>query len=261
MSTNDSTSPSIPPGEIANWPLLKIVYRTDPDKIADLLPPGIEPGRGAERARQHLQRAGEGRAGVRRRHQGRRDLRRHGGLLRHRPRDRPGVGDLHQPGAERPAEVPVLDRLLPPRRRRRGALHAPGLHVHRVPRARHRRRRRPVRRVLRETTGGSSRRVRSAASRRATTSRRTSCASRARATPGTRRSSTATSCCATARGTRTPSCCRCASSCRRTSCGSIQKTREITLAGPLDPIAFWPYADTIGGSRWPGDRGGPRFQH
>jgi len=34
--------------------------------------------------------------------------------------------------------------------------------------------------------------------------------------------------------------------------------REITLAGPLDPVAFWPHADTIGGSRWPGDRGGPR---
>ena len=30
----------------------------------------------------------------------------------------------------------------------------------------------------------------------------------------------------------------------------------ITTAGPLDPDAFWPYADTIGGSRWPGDRGG-----
>ena len=38
----------------------------------------------------------------------------------------------------------------------------------------------------------------------------------------------------------------------------IHKSREITLAGALDPIAFWPYADTIGGSRWPGDRGGPR---
>ena len=24
--------------------------------------------------------------------------------------------------------------------------------------------------------------------------------------------------------------------------------------------AFWPYADTIGGSRWPGDRGGPRLE-
>lgn len=34
--------------------------------------------------------------------------------------------------------------------------------------------------------------------------------------------------------------------------------REITKAGPLDPDAFWPYADVIGGSRWPGDRGGPR---
>jgi acetoacetate decarboxylase len=37
-----------------------------------------------------------------------------------------------------------------------------------------------------------------------------------------------------------------------------QVTRSITNAGPLDPIAFWPYADTIGGSRWPGERGGPR---
>lgn len=34
--------------------------------------------------------------------------------------------------------------------------------------------------------------------------------------------------------------------------------REITKEGALDPIAFWPYADTIAGSRWPGDRGGPR---
>lgn len=33
--------------------------------------------------------------------------------------------------------------------------------------------------------------------------------------------------------------------------------RSITNAGPLDAEAFWPYADTIGGSRWPGDRGAP----
>ena len=33
-----------PAGEIAGWPLLKVVYRTDPDRIADLLPPGIDPG-------------------------------------------------------------------------------------------------------------------------------------------------------------------------------------------------------------------------
>ncbi|MEE3205559.1 MAG: acetoacetate decarboxylase family protein [Actinomycetota bacterium] len=39
---------------------------------------------------------------------------------------------------------------------------------------------------------------------------------------------------------------------------SLHKEREITNAGPLDPDAFWPYADTIGGSRWPGERGGPR---
>lgn len=34
--------------------------------------------------------------------------------------------------------------------------------------------------------------------------------------------------------------------------------REIKLAGTLDPDAFWPYTDTIGGSRWPGTMGGPR---
>ena len=32
------------PGDIANWPILKIDYRTDADKVAALLPPGIEPG-------------------------------------------------------------------------------------------------------------------------------------------------------------------------------------------------------------------------
>ena len=32
------------PGEISGWPMLQFVYRTDPDKIAALLPPGIEPG-------------------------------------------------------------------------------------------------------------------------------------------------------------------------------------------------------------------------
>ncbi len=34
--------------------------------------------------------------------------------------------------------------------------------------------------------------------------------------------------------------------------------REITLEAPLDPEAFWPHVDTIGGSRWPGQMGGPR---
>ena len=34
--------------------------------------------------------------------------------------------------------------------------------------------------------------------------------------------------------------------------------REIALESPLDPDAFWPHVDTIGGSRWPGERGGPR---
>ena len=34
--------------------------------------------------------------------------------------------------------------------------------------------------------------------------------------------------------------------------------REITLAGPLDEDGFWPFADTIGGSRFPGEMGGPK---
>lgn len=38
------------------------------------------------------------------------------------------------------------------------------------------------------------------------------------------------------------------------------KARSITDAGPLDPVAFRPHADVIGGSRWPGHRGGPRPQ-
>ena len=32
----------------------------------------------------------------------------------------------------------------------------------------------------------------------------------------------------------------------------------ITLAGELDAEAFLPYADTISGSRWPGENGGPK---
>lgn len=36
------------------------------------------------------------------------------------------------------------------------------------------------------------------------------------------------------------------------------KARVITNAGPIDPDAFWSFADVIGGSRWPGERGGPK---
>jgi acetoacetate decarboxylase len=35
-------------------------------------------------------------------------------------------------------------------------------------------------------------------------------------------------------------------------------SREITLEGKLDPDAFWSHVDTIGSSRWPGRMGGPR---
>ena len=42
--SNSSAAPQGTPGDIFNWPMLKIQYRTDPDKIAALLPPGITPG-------------------------------------------------------------------------------------------------------------------------------------------------------------------------------------------------------------------------
>jgi acetoacetate decarboxylase len=34
--------------------------------------------------------------------------------------------------------------------------------------------------------------------------------------------------------------------------------RQIALAGKLDGEAFAPFVDTIGGSRWPGQNGGPK---
>ena len=36
-----------PPGDISNWPILKIDYRTDANRLAALLPPGIDPGEAA----------------------------------------------------------------------------------------------------------------------------------------------------------------------------------------------------------------------
>ena len=43
MTTNDS-APQANPGDIGDWPMLKIAYRTDPERVAALLPPGIVPG-------------------------------------------------------------------------------------------------------------------------------------------------------------------------------------------------------------------------
>ena len=41
--SDPNLEPSTSPGEISQWPMLKIEYRTDPAKLAELLPPGIEP--------------------------------------------------------------------------------------------------------------------------------------------------------------------------------------------------------------------------
>lgn len=38
----------------------------------------------------------------------------------------------------------------------------------------------------------------------------------------------------------------------------VFKDRRITLEGPLDPAGFWPFVDTISGTRWPGTMGGPK---
>ena len=42
--SDTNSGPQGNPGDIINWPMLKIRYRTDADKLAALLPPGIEPG-------------------------------------------------------------------------------------------------------------------------------------------------------------------------------------------------------------------------
>ena len=47
MTTSKTQGPQGNPGDILNWPMLKITYRTDPVAIAALLPPGIKPGRNA----------------------------------------------------------------------------------------------------------------------------------------------------------------------------------------------------------------------
>jgi len=44
MTSNTVQGPQGNPGDICNWPMLKITYRTDAAAIAALLPPGINPG-------------------------------------------------------------------------------------------------------------------------------------------------------------------------------------------------------------------------
>ena len=42
---SEAQAPTGNTGYIINWPMLKIHYRTDPDAIAALLPPGITVGK------------------------------------------------------------------------------------------------------------------------------------------------------------------------------------------------------------------------
>ena len=43
--SNEAGAPQGNTGDIINWPMLKIHYRTDPEAIAALLPPGITVGK------------------------------------------------------------------------------------------------------------------------------------------------------------------------------------------------------------------------
>ena len=45
MASVISNGPQSNPGEIYNWPMLRIIYKTGRDDIAALLPPGIEVGK------------------------------------------------------------------------------------------------------------------------------------------------------------------------------------------------------------------------
>ena len=254
------TAPQINPGDIANWPLLKVVYRTDPDKIADLLPPGIEPG-----ADPHVHVniynvpvKGEPEYGV-----STKVVANYEGT--------PGYYGIGL-GIDQESAIFISQELNGQPKfpcsivyfRRddvgRSALHAPGLHVPRVPRPGDRRRRRRPCRLRRarlvDQVVACGRRCREELRLPAARRRRGVGVSR----PSAGRSSTGRSCCATARGTRTRPLLPMREQVSANLVWSASKSRGITLAGPLDPIAFWPYADTIGGSRWPGLMGGPRFE-
>ena len=175
-----------------------------------------------------------------------------------RPRHRPGGRRPHQRRDQRPAQVPLRPRLLPPRRRRSppgpatratrssssparspATVAAPGRRLHRA-------------RVVDEVLPGHRRRrgrVRLPAARR-----RRRHHLRAAPRRGRRRRPR---CCATARGIRSPATCPIVRAGPAQLVTHQPKARVITNAGPLDPDAFWPHADVIGGSRWPGHRGGP----
>lgn len=47
-SQESGAAPQSVPGDHFNWPMLKISYNTDPEKLAALLPPGIEPAAAPE---------------------------------------------------------------------------------------------------------------------------------------------------------------------------------------------------------------------
>jgi hypothetical protein len=242
------------PRRIANWPLLKVVYRTDPDKIVISCHPASNRAP-TERVREHLQRAGEGEP-------------EYGVSTKVAPTTGPpatGSGSASTRNrrsssarVERSAQVPVLHRLLPSRRDVEKRCTHQG-YIPRVPRQ-----------------------VTAVADDDLPTTRARLWIKSSSAAGGVEKSYDfpphvvdVASVQQTVRReivdgtlvlrdspwdpytTLLPM----REQVSANLVWSASKSRGITLAGPLDPIAFWPYADTIGGSRWPGLMGGPRFEH
>ena len=251
-----SDAPMNRPGEIAGWPKLVVTYTTDPANVAALLPPGLEP-LDPDGHRRLLLRAGARRARVRRQREGR------GGVAGASPAStasasastrRPPSTSAPRPTASRSSSATsptsasaTRSRPGPATRATRSSSSPARVTGEAEPRRRRLRRARVVDEVL-----AGHRRRRAAP----TTSRRTSSTWRPRSSSATSRTSTAT-----LRAARQPVGPDRPLPARRRP-GRAQlvthqpKARVITNAGPLDPDAFWPHADVIGGSRWPGDRGG-----
>ncbi len=260
MSTNDSASPSIPPGEIANWPLLKVVYRTDPDKIADLLPPGIEPGRepNVHVNIYNVPVKGEPEYGVATKVDAIYD-----GMEGYY-----GIGL----GIDQESAIFISQELNGQPKfpcsivyfRRDDVVEARCTHQGYTFIEFHGR----VTGVVDDPSGEYSENDWWIKSSRAVGGVEKSYdfpphVVRVASTSDTRHKEIVEGDLVLRDSPWDPytELLPMREQLSAHLVWSIQKTREITLAGPLDPIAFWPYADTIGGSRWPGDRGGPRFHH
>ncbi|MEZ4293002.1 MAG: acetoacetate decarboxylase family protein [Myxococcota bacterium] len=247
--------PKTNPGELSSWPMLRIAYRTDKDRIAALLPPGLEPADAplvfVTFYNVPIQNAPEYGIVV----NVAADKRGTAVELHARHRDQSGDRDLPEQGALGPAEVPRRHAVLAARRRRRGAHHPLRPHVRRVhgPRGRRPRRRCP--------TPSSEVWVKYMRDCDLTPGRYDFPPHYVDVYSGY----------GTAhleklegelvlRESRWDRIALLLPKREQVSAHLWTPTfldRRITLGEPIDPVKFWPFADTIGGSRWPGENGAP----